>query len=80
MERYMTKKIVFLLCTILVSAAAWALFTESVSARGKILIRSGEVVDVNGEPIREARVEIWQTDAFGAYDHPGDSHAANRDR
>jgi protocatechuate 3,4-dioxygenase beta subunit len=65
---------------ILVSTAAWALFPEPVSARSQILFLSGKVVDVNGDPIREARVEIWQTDAFGVYDHPGDSNTARRDR
>jgi protocatechuate 3,4-dioxygenase beta subunit len=63
-----------------ISMSALALFPGPVSARGRIIILSGRVVDVNGDPIREARVEIWQTDAFGVYNHPGDSHTEKRDR
>ena len=63
-----------------IAMTAWALFSESVSADGKILILSGRVVDVNGDPVQDARVEIWQTDAVGVYDHPGDSQTSSRDR
>jgi protocatechuate 3,4-dioxygenase beta subunit len=33
----------------------------------------GRVVDLHGNPIREAQVELWQCNAAGRYDHPGDS-------
>lgn len=75
----MTKQLVFLICLISISTTAWAVFPETVSARGEILILSGKVLDVEGNPVRDARVEIWQTDAFGVYDHPGDSKAKDRD-
>lgn len=32
----------------------------------------GQVVDLHGNPIRDARVELWQCNAAGRYDHPGD--------
>jgi protocatechuate 3,4-dioxygenase, beta subunit len=32
----------------------------------------GRILDVNGEPINDARVEIWQVDATGKYRHPRD--------
>lgn len=32
----------------------------------------GRVVDLRGNPIRNAQVELWQCNAAGRYDHPGD--------
>ncbi|MBL8156563.1 MAG: hypothetical protein JNM70_20460, partial [Anaerolineae bacterium] len=45
-------------------------FNEPVEAVGDVLIVYGHVVDVNGNPLAGVTVEIWQTDANGAYDHP----------
>jgi protocatechuate 3,4-dioxygenase, beta subunit len=39
---------------------------------GTSLLLLGRVLDVNGEPISDARVEIWQVDATGRYRHPRD--------
>jgi hypothetical protein len=36
-------------------------------------------LDVNGNPLPGAVVEIWQTDASGIYDHPGDPSTGRRD-
>ena len=44
---------------------------------GEITHLSGRVLDANGEPIRNALVEIWQVDNHGAYLHKG---SANRDK
>ena len=41
-------------------------------ASGTILHLGGRVLDPEGRPVRGARVEIWQCDAFGVYHHPGD--------
>jgi protocatechuate 3,4-dioxygenase beta subunit len=41
-------------------------------ASGTILHLGGRVLDPDGRPVRGARVEIWQCDAFGVYHHPGD--------
>ena len=41
-------------------------------ASGTILHLGGRVLDADGRPVRGARVEIWQCDAFGVYHHPGD--------
>jgi protocatechuate 3,4-dioxygenase, beta subunit len=49
-------------------------------ARGEVLVLSGRVVDPEGKPIENARVEIWQTDARGIYFHPGDGRFAERDK
>jgi protocatechuate 3,4-dioxygenase beta subunit len=42
-------------------------------AVGKITHLSGRVLDLKGNPIRNALVEIWQCDAKGVYIHTGDS-------
>ena len=41
-------------------------------AAGTVLHLGGRVLDVAGRPVRGARIEIWQCDAFGVYHHPGD--------
>lgn len=41
-------------------------------AQGIITDLAGRVLDLNGQPIRQARVEIWQCDARGFYHHPRD--------
>src|SRR5690348_14163668 len=39
-------------------------------ALGTVLHLQGRVLDTSGRPISGARVEIWQCDAQGIYDHP----------
>jgi protocatechuate 3,4-dioxygenase, beta subunit len=39
---------------------------------GASLLLLGRVLDVNSEPITDARIEIWQVDATGKYRHPND--------
>jgi protocatechuate 3,4-dioxygenase, beta subunit len=48
-------------------------------AQGQILYLSGRVLDLNGTPVPNAQVEIWQANAFGRYAHPGDSNPAPLD-
>lgn len=57
-----------------------ALLTETPTAAGDVVLIYGKVLDVNGNPVEGAAVEIWQTDANGIYDHPGDSGTNGRDR
>jgi len=57
-----------------------AAYPAPPEAQGEILLLSGRVLDVNGEALPGAAVEIWQTDARGVYDHPGDSGTATRDQ
>lgn len=52
----------------------------SSSAAGIVTQISGRVRDITGQPIAGARVEIWQCDAQGLYDHPGQNDLARRDR
>ena len=46
-------------------------------AVGTITLLSGRVLDMKGDPVRNALVEIWQVDNSGAYIHTG---SMNRDR
>ena len=50
------------------------------SAVGEISHVTGRVLGVDGVPIRNCLVEIWQCDNEGAYLHSGTSNAENRDR
>lgn len=57
-----------------------AQFTAAPTAAGELILVTGRVLDTNGNPLPGAAVEIWQTDASGVYDHPGDSSTASRDQ
>src|SRR5438105_2091620 len=48
-------------------------------AVGEITHLSGRVLGTNGEPIRDALVEIWQVDNRGVYLHSADSGTRQRD-
>lgn len=52
---------------------------SSTLASGDLLLLSGSVLTTDGQPIANAVVEIWQTDASGAYMHPNDPATASRD-
>jgi protocatechuate 3,4-dioxygenase beta subunit len=41
-------------------------------AMGQSTDLSGRVIDQNGRPLTDARIEIWQCDANGRYRHPRD--------
>ena len=46
---------------------------------GEKMVLSGRLLDENGRPIRRSLVEVWQANASGRYDHPGDTHDAPLD-
>jgi protocatechuate 3,4-dioxygenase beta subunit len=50
------------------------------SAVGRITHLSGQILDVRGEPLRNALVEIWQVDNTGSYLHSGSANHGGRDR
>ncbi|NOH11679.1 MAG: hypothetical protein HND51_08550 [Chloroflexi bacterium] len=54
-------------------------FAAPITAAGEVVIISGQVLDVNGNPLEGAAVEFWQTDLSGVYDHPGDPGTNTRD-
>jgi protocatechuate 3,4-dioxygenase, beta subunit len=45
---------------------------HSGSAMGQPINVIGRIVDPRGNPVRNAQVELWQCNAAGRYDHPGD--------
>jgi protocatechuate 3,4-dioxygenase beta subunit len=49
-------------------------------AVGEITHLSGRVLDLKGEPVRNALVEIWQVDARAVYLHTADSSRKERDQ
>jgi protocatechuate 3,4-dioxygenase, beta subunit len=48
-------------------------------ARGQVIHVAGRVLNVKGEPVRGARVELWQANTFGRYTHPSDPNPAPLD-
>jgi protocatechuate 3,4-dioxygenase beta subunit len=57
------------------------MITDNItSAVGDISHVTGRVLGVDGAPIRNCLVEIWQCDNQGAYLHSGTSNAENRDK
>ena len=44
-------------------------------AVGEITHLTGRILDSNGNPLRNALVEIWQVDGHGVYLHTADTHA-----
>jgi protocatechuate 3,4-dioxygenase beta subunit len=49
-------------------------------AVGEITHLNGRILDANGNPIRNALVEIWQVDHNGVYLHSGSCNGARRDK
>ena len=52
---------------------------ESVSAQGKIIHLMGQVLTSAGEPVRGAKIELWQANSHGRYAHPSDLNPAPLD-
>jgi protocatechuate 3,4-dioxygenase, beta subunit len=48
-------------------------------AEGQVLNVIGQVLNLSGEPVRDAKVEIWQANAHGRYTHPSDPNPAPLD-
>ncbi len=46
--------------------------TGGGKAAGTVLYLSGRILNKKGEPVAGARVEIWQANCHGRYDHPND--------
>src|SRR3954462_3058505 len=47
-------------------------------AAGLVLNVVGRVLNLKGEPVRNASVEIWQANTHGRYTHPSDHNTAPR--
>ena len=48
-------------------------------AQGQLIYLMGQVLDIKGKPIKDVKVEIWQTNAAGRYNHPSDPNPAPLD-
>jgi protocatechuate 3,4-dioxygenase, beta subunit len=48
-------------------------------AKGQVIHVAGRVLNQRGEPLRGARVELWQANASGRYSHPSDPNPAPLD-
>jgi len=48
-------------------------------AEGEILNVMGRILNLKGEPVRGARLELWQANAHGRYTHPADKNSAPLD-
>jgi protocatechuate 3,4-dioxygenase, beta subunit len=44
-------------------------------AAGQVVQLSGRVTNAKGEPVRNARIEIWQANTHGRYAHPSDPNS-----
>ena len=48
-------------------------------AKGQIIDVAGRVLTEAGRPIKGAKLDLWQANAFGRYDHPADPAKAQLD-
>src|ERR1700730_17901406 len=48
-------------------------------AEGQVLSVMGRVLGIKGEPVRGAKLEVWQANTYGRYTHPADRNSAPLD-
>jgi protocatechuate 3,4-dioxygenase beta subunit len=48
-------------------------------AEGQVLNVTGRVLNIKGEPVRGAKLEVWQANTHGRYTHPADANPAPLD-
>jgi protocatechuate 3,4-dioxygenase, beta subunit len=48
-------------------------------AEGQVLNVMGQVLNLSSEPVRNAKIEVWQANAHGRYTHPSDPNPAPLD-
>ncbi len=53
--------------------------TTGQPALGERIIVAGTITDEDGRPVPNTMIEVWQANATGRYDHPGDQHDAPLD-
>jgi protocatechuate 3,4-dioxygenase beta subunit len=52
---------------------------RSGRAEGQVLNVMGRVLNLAGEPVRNAKIEVWQANTHGRYTHPSDPNPAPLD-
>jgi protocatechuate 3,4-dioxygenase beta subunit len=45
-------------------------------AKGQIIYVTGRILNLKGDPVRGAALEMWQANSVGRYAHPGDENQA----
>jgi protocatechuate 3,4-dioxygenase beta subunit len=48
-------------------------------AQGEIIEVTGRILNLQGEPVRRAKLTVWQANSFGRYAHSNDSNPAPLD-
>jgi protocatechuate 3,4-dioxygenase beta subunit len=48
-------------------------------AAGQVVDVMGRVLDIDGKPVRQAKLEVWQANTHGRYTHPNDPNPAPLD-
>lgn len=49
---------------------------QRARASGQVIQLTGRVVNLRGEPVRDAVIEVWQANTYGRYNHPSDSNTS----
>ncbi len=52
---------------------------NSKTAEGEIILVRGQVFDAEGQPLKDALVDVWQANHVGRYSHPEDPNTAPLD-
>jgi protocatechuate 3,4-dioxygenase, beta subunit len=52
---------------------------NGIRAKGQLIVVTGRVTNVNGEPLKGIKLEIWQANAVGRYAHASDTGEAALD-
>ena len=52
---------------------------RSARAEGHVINVMGRVLNLAGQPVRDAKVEVWQANTHGRYTHPSDPNPAPLD-
>jgi len=52
---------------------------HSEAAKGDAVLVRGQVFDAEGQPLKDALVDVWQANHFGRYSHPEDPNTAPLD-
>ncbi len=52
---------------------------HSQTASGEMILVRGRVLDMRGQPLHDAVVDVWQANHLGRYSHPGDRNPSPLD-
>jgi protocatechuate 3,4-dioxygenase beta subunit len=52
---------------------------HSGRAQGQVINVMGRILNLSGEPVGNAKIEVWQANSYGRYTHPSDPNPAPLD-